>query len=228
MSQSALAVGLDAETTQRMLALLSGRGIAVDFVSQGLEAVQRATLQRFDLVTCAYPLPDMVLREFSGAMRHSSSASRDAALLVLTLPEMRAEAHLALSGGRSLVMSRRDPRPVMVEAVRHLLQVEPRRRLEATATLRVDRGGTPAKVAARLVNVSRSGMLIRHQEPPGIGTRCDFELLLADRDESVRGCGEVVRHSSPTRERVLGFALRFLSLEEGSRQLLDAGLATAS
>ena len=59
----------------------------------------------------------------------------------------------------------------------------------------------------------------------GIGTRCEFELRLRGLDEPITGSSEVARHSLPVRERVHGFALRFLDLDEAARQLLDAGMS---
>jgi CheY-like chemotaxis protein len=220
-----MTAGLDAETRARVAPLLGHNGAQPEHLGQATEAARRAAAQRFDLVACAYPLPDMVLRDFVAAVRHRDSASRDAAVLVLTLPEMRSEASRVLTGGRSLALSRRDPPALLSRTVRHLLGVEPRRSIDAPVRLLVDSGGGTSEVEAELVNLSRTGMLVRHRRRLGIGTRCEFELRLRGLDSPITGNSEVARHSLPARERVHGFALRFVDLDETARQLLDAGLA---
>ncbi len=87
-----LAVALDAETLDRIGPVLKRSTLAIEAVAQGEEAATRAVREQFHLVICRYPLPDLKLREFVAIIHGGNSSSRDASLLLLTIPEMMTEA----------------------------------------------------------------------------------------------------------------------------------------
>lgn len=70
-----------------------------------------------------------------------------------------------------------------------------------------------------MVNLSRSGMLVKEAPMLPIGSICFFEFTLPN-GETVRGRAEVVRHAKPRRERVTGFGVRFIDFEPGCREAL--------
>ncbi len=224
MALTALAVGLDPETRSRVVPRFAAHGLTLDVVDRAEDGAALASSRRFEVVTCSYPLPDMVLRRFGAAVRASGSASHDAALLVLTLRDLRSEAKLGLPHGRSLVCARNEPAAALNEAIGHLLRVAPRHPVDSSALLEIDALAGHA-VAPRAVNLSRSGLLVAHPEPLPTGLRCRVTLLLDEGADLVCAEAEVVRQAESKHERLAGFALRFVDLDTSTTGRLDAWLA---
>ena len=78
--KSILAVALDDETFERIAPLLRRDSLSVRAAGQGSKALSLAQRDRFHLVICRYPLPDLKLREFVTAIRAAGSASKSASL----------------------------------------------------------------------------------------------------------------------------------------------------
>ena len=87
-NKAILTVALDDETAERISPLLKRQGLVVRSLDQAADSVKLAHRDRFHLVICRYPLPDMKLREFVASIRSESSASKTASLMMLTIPEM--------------------------------------------------------------------------------------------------------------------------------------------
>jgi DNA-binding NarL/FixJ family response regulator len=223
-TRAALTVALDRDSGSRLTPLLRVPGLRVDGVAMATEAVQCARTTAYEIVVCAFPLPDMILGAFCRAIRGSGSQSRDAAMLVLTLPEMRTEASRGLPRGRALVCARRDPPPVLAECVRHLLQVAPRR--QSRAEVELDLASQRGRLSGRVVNISASGMLVDSPSSPALRADGRFRLRLGDGCEPLRGSGQVVRYSSPRHEGVNGFALRFSGFAPGDHDRLCSYLGS--
>jgi CheY-like chemotaxis protein len=221
MSTTTLAVALDADVRALVGPLFARHEMDVRPVTLAREAVAVASEQRVDLVACSYPLPDMVLRDFGEAIRRGDSASRAAALLVLTLPEMRAEARRGLPRGRALVASRTARSAALHETIAQLLRVAPRREGRMSSHLQVSLNEHISRISASVVNISTSGMLVDCPTPPPASSSCSFEVELGRGDEPVRGEAEVVRHTNPSCEQVRGFAVRFTALDDEARQRLQ-------
>ena len=73
-------------------------------------------------------------------------------------------------------------------------------------------------VETQSVNVSREGMYLRCDTPPGVGAKIEFEVSLDDGYVILQGTGQVVRVVT-TGDR--GMGLRFIDLDEKSRKLID-------
>ncbi len=76
-------------------------------------------------------------------------------------------------------------------------------------------------------NVSAGGMFIRTTSPQPVGTVFDFEFTLGDDYTLIHGLGEVVwvRERDEGFDRPPGMGVRFLSLDPGSRKLIDRMVA---
>jgi CheY-like chemotaxis protein len=214
-----LAVALDDETIDRIGPVLKRSTLAIDAVAQAAEAATRAIRHRYDLVICRYPLPDLKLREFVAVVHGARSSSRDASLLLLTIPEMVTEAKAGAEGGPCLVFSKQEHVGVIGQGAAHLLQVAPRFSPRISARIRV-RIEDEEVFRGWVVNLSRTGMLVTDTPMLSIGSDCVFDFTLPD-GGLVRGSGEVVRHAAPRREKVTGFAIRFLDFDEGCRESLE-------
>lgn len=215
-----LAVALDGETLERIGPVLRRSSLAVQSVEQAVDAAAQAAREKFHLVICRYPLPDLKLREFVAAVRSRESASKDASLLLLTIPEMMTEARRGVESGSFLVLSGQENIGTIGQGAAHLLQVAPRfsPRINAKVRVRLD---DDENFRGQVVNLSMTGMLVTESPMMPVGQRCSFDFLLPD-GKAVRGFGVVARHAAPRREKVTGFAIRFVDFEEGCRESLES------
>jgi CheY-like chemotaxis protein len=220
VSKRILTVALDQETLDRIGPVLKRSSLATVAVEQAAEAATRAVRERFHLVICRYPLPDLKLREFVTAIHVPGSSSRDASLLLLTIPEMMTEARTGAEGGPFLVFSGQENLGVIGQGAAHLLQVAPRFSPRISARLRV-RIEDEKSFKGWVVNLSRTGMLVTDSPMLSVGSGCVFEFTLPN-GETVRGSGVVTRHAAPRREKVTGFAVRFAEFEDGCRESLES------
>jgi CheY-like chemotaxis protein len=216
-----LTVALDAETVERIAPILGREGLAVERVQSAQEALTSARRSRQDLVICRYPLPDMKLRDFVAVVRDGASASRDCSLMMLTIPEMTTEARQGAAGGPFMVFSSQEPLGSLGEGAAQLLQVAPRHAPRVRTRLSARFGADDEPVEGWVVNLSTTGMLVTEIPMLPVGSSCGFELKLPG-GERIRGQAEVVRHAKPRRERVTGFALRFLTFEGDGGNALAA------
>jgi CheY-like chemotaxis protein len=213
-----LTVALDSETAERVSPVLGRDGMTVEPVALAADALTRARRERCHLVICRYPLPDMKLREFVAALRSKGSASSDCSLMLLTIPEMTTEARQGAVGGPYLVFSGQEPVGSLGEGAAHLLQVAPRHAPRLMTLLEASLSGDEVN-EGRVVNLSVSGMLVTDTPMLPVGAECGFEFHLPN-GSSVRGRARVVRHAMPRRERVMGFALRFVEFDDDCEQSL--------
>jgi CheY-like chemotaxis protein len=219
--KSILTVALDDETAERIAPLLKRQGLVVRSLDQAADALNLLHRDRFHLVICRYPLPDMKLREFVTAIRADGSVSKSTSLLLLTIPEMATEARHGVQGGPFLVFSGQEPLGSLGQGAAHLLQVAPRYAPRIPARLRANLKDDAESFKGWIVNLSRSGMLVKETPMLPVGAVCYFEFTLPS-GESIRGQAEVVRHAKPRRERVMGFAMRFIEFEPGCSDALMA------
>jgi len=216
-----LTVALDDETAGRIAPLLQRQGLGVRSMDQAVDALKLAHRESFQLVICRYPLPDMKLREFVTAVRADGSASKSTSLLLLTIPEMATEARRGVQGGPFLVFSGQEPLGLLGQGAAHLLEVAPRYAPRITARLRANLKDDAESFKGWIVNLSRSGMLLKEIPMVPVGAVCFFDFTLPN-GESIRGQAEVVRHAKPRRERVTGFGMRFIDFEPGCSEALTA------
>ena len=219
-SKRILAVALDRETAERIGPVLKRSTLTIDTVELAAEAAVRATRERYHLVICRYPLPDLKLREFVATIHRAGSSSRDVSLLLLTIPEMMTEAQAGAEGGPFLVFSKQEHAGVIGQGAAHLLQVAPRFSPRISARIRV-RIEDEQAFKGWVVNLSKTGMLVTDTPMLSVGSGWVFDFTLPD-GESVRGSGVVVRHAAPRREKVTGFAVRFVDFEPDCREALES------
>ena len=199
-SKSILTIALDAETFDRIAPILRRSSLSVEATRQATEAADVAVREKYDLIICRYPLPDMKLREFVATIRHQGSASSGASLLVLTIPEMRTEARSGIRGGPFLVFSQQEQLGALDEGTAHLLEVAPRYAPRIPTRLRVNLGNESSSYEAWIVNLSTSGMLVTDAPMLPVGSGCSFEFTLPRGIGTARGLAEVVRHTKPRQE----------------------------
>ncbi len=216
-----LTVALDPETFERIAPILKRSSLSVQAVTQASAALDLATQERYHLVICRYPLPDLKLREFVSAIRGSASASKAASLLLLTIPEMVTEARSGVQGGSFMVFSGQENVGTIGQGTAHLLQVAPRHAPRISTRLQVNLGEDAEGFQGWVVDLSTSGMLVTDAPMLSIGKSCFFDFTLPT-GEVIRGSATVARHAAPRREKVTGYAIRFVEFEPGCREALTA------
>ena len=216
-----LTVALDPETFERIAPILKRSTLSVQAVNQAAAALDFAAQQKYNLVICRYPLPDLKLREFVSAIRRPSSASKAASLLLLTIPEMVSEARSGVQGGRFLVFSGQENVGTIGQGTAHLLQVAPRHAPRISTRLQVKLGEEAENFQGWVVDLSISGMLVTDAPMLSVGSSCFFDFTLPTGDV-IRGSATVARHAAPRREKVTGYAIRFVDFEPGCGEALEA------
>ena len=217
--KSILTVALDGETFERIAPLLKRDSLSARVARQAADAMKMAQQDCYHLVICRYPLPDMKLREFVTAIRAAGSASKTASLLLLTIPEMATEARSGVQGGPFLVFSGQEPLGSLGQGAAHLLEVAPRNAPRIPTRLQASVEDGSEAYEGWVVNLSSTGMLVKEAPMLPVGSTCFFDFTLPN-GENIRGRAEVVRHTKPRRERVAGFAVRFIEFEPGCRESL--------
>jgi uncharacterized protein (TIGR02266 family) len=99
-------------------------------------------------------------------------------------------------------------------------------RMPLDAVVRLHFEGTVAYQNGFAANVSALGMFVKHPEPPPVGTRLVFELVLGEERKPVQGAGVVawVRERYDGPGRPAGVGIQFTELDALSRQHIAEAL----
>ncbi|MCG8459604.1 MAG: PilZ domain-containing protein [Holophagales bacterium] len=211
-NQRILAVGFSAIEHQHSTPFLDREGFDVDRFPRAAGALELLRTISIDVVLVRYPL-GMDLAPFLRNLREPGSASRHASLVILAEAEALDEAHGFIGRGANRVIGLGAEPGAVQEIVAGLLRVAPRRETRFLARLQASIEGQGSQVLAVVRNTSASGMLVETEHRFDVGTVIRFELTVPASSRPVRGEAEVVRHSDPQRERVLGMGVRILSFE---------------
>ena len=91
--------------------------------------------------------------------------------------------------------------------------------------LQMPLGERDCKISTYSQNISKSGMLLGTSNLLEVGQHCNFSFGVPESDHVVTGRAEVVRHTLDDRDEVSGIGIRFVDLEDGSGDALNAFLA---
>lgn len=187
---------------------------------EATDPAQAARLLReesFDLVVIGYPPQTMELDPLLGIIRKQDSASRRAGVLLIgtDVPDPAPR-------GVNRAVSQSAPANVVFDQAASLLNVQPRADVRALVKLEVALGdaGT-AEFVAQSQDISTTGMLIRTERRPAVGSRLPLRVQASGSPNPVKAIAEVVRHADRAREKVSGFAVRFVDVDPLSRQQLQ-------
>jgi uncharacterized protein (TIGR02266 family) len=94
-------------------------------------------------------------------------------------------------------------------------------RKEERLTINREFNSLDAFIAEYVTNISRSGVFIRSKAPLPIGTKVnlEFNIIMDEGFETVKGVGEVVRTVDTATERGMGVV--FTELTEYSKELIN-------
>lgn len=224
-----LAAGIERGTFEHLAPVLRRDAVQVDWVETPEAGVRVAGDHRYDVilmdaVPCDWPL-EKVVRSF----RDSSSRSRGAAILVLAEPDQVDVARALRSRGVNRVMLVTDPPEIICDQMANLLEVAPRVQIRLATNVEAALGTAGRELFCQTVNLSSTGMLIRTQNRPPLGTPVAFRICLSDTVGTISGEGEIVRHATASHGGADGVAIRFTSFSNDGAQLLQTymeGLTT--
>ena len=225
--RSVLVVGAETPAMHQLVPLLQRTRFDVATAATAGDAAALAASRTFNVIVIAYPLAGLELPEFIPALRHRSSPSRTAGLLLLSHPNAVPEAETFVGHGVNRVVDEESGVDRLLFALADLIGEAPRIALRAVVQLDVRVGNDRDLALFETVNLSVAGMLVRAPVAYPVGTPFRFELDLPGLIEPLRGKAEVVRHTDPQREPVKGFAARFISFAEGGKERLEAFIAAS-
>jgi CheY-like chemotaxis protein len=217
-----LAAGIERGTFEHLAPVLRRGAVQVDWVATPEAGVNIAGEHRYDVilmdaVPCDWPL-EKVVRSF----RDPTSPSRGAAILVLAEPDQVDVARALRSRGVNRVMLVTDPPEIICDQMAKLLEVAPRVQVRLATNVEAALGNTGRELFCQTVNLSSTGMLIRTQHRPPLGTPVVFKIRLSDTVGTIFGRGDIVRHATMGQGGVDGVAIRFVSFaKDGAQQLQD-------
>jgi hypothetical protein len=207
-------------TFEKLAPVLRRDAVQVDWVATPEAGVNLAGEHRYDVilmdaVPCDWPL-ERVVRSF----REATSPSRNAAIMVLAEPDQVDVARALRSRGVNRVMLVTDPPEIICDQMATLLEVAPRVQVRLATNVEAALGNTGRELFCQTVNLSSTGMLIRTQHRPPLGTPVVFKISLSEQFGTICGRGEIVRHAVTGQGGIDGVAIRFVSFaNDGAQQL---------
>lgn len=221
-----LCVALRRELVDGLAGSLKGNGFEVDYVFRGTSALLLSGDVSFDLLIVEPPLPDMALEVFVEGLQAADSASAAADLMLMGSEEsLGARARPGRPMEARYGLSHTEYTRSELKAIAgDVLGVAPRAEARGAVKLRLM---APSNVKSRdgeSENVSRTGMFIKTDTLPPVGSVVALEWSPPGAEGVVRVEAEVVRHSAEA-EPAHGVGVRFLGIDSESAKLLEGFLA---
>jgi len=140
--------------------------------------------------------------------------------MVLAEPDQVDAARALKTRGVNRVMLISDPPQMICEQMAGLLEVAPRVALRIPMNLRTALGNRGREIFCQTVNLSATGMLVRTQARPQLGSPVVFQLHLSEKLGEVIGRGEMVRHATRFQGGFDGVGVRFKGFaDDGAARL---------
>jgi hypothetical protein len=216
-----LAAGIERLTFEKLAPVIRRDAVKVEWVATPEAGVSLAAKNRYDVILMDAEPCDWPLEKVVRAFRDSSSPSRGAAILVLAEPDQVDVARALRSRGVNRVMLVTDPPEIICDQMANLLEVAPRVRVRLATNVEAALGKTGRELFCQTVNLSSTGMLIRTQHRPPLGTPVIFKISLPEQFGSLNGRGEIIRHATIGQGGVDGVAIRFSSFAKDGAEVLQ-------
>ncbi len=175
----------------------------------------------FDVIIIGYPVSRAALNRFLDTARAPGAACRRAGLLLITENDHSDAAAALIGKGANRVVLDRELESKTLSAVEELARPAPRVSVRMPARIQLFADGRPLRLMAQIDNLSASGMLLRGVTQFPVGTTFEFEMVVPDEPQPIRGSAEITRTTDPRREMVHGVGVRFVSFEGSDRLRLE-------
>jgi CheY-like chemotaxis protein len=223
-----LAAGVERQAFERLVPVLQRDAVQVDWVASPEAGIALAAEQRYDVIILDAEPAESSLERVVGELRRGRSPSRNAAIMVLAEPDQVDAARALKSRGVNRVMLVSDPPQMVCEQMAGLLNVAPRVAARVPMNLMTALGNRGRELFCQTVNLSATGMLVRMEVQPQLGSPVVFRLHLAEPAGTVIGRGEMVRHASRSQGGFGGVGVRFVSFAEDGEARLHRFLESRS
>lgn len=225
-SRNVLAIGMTQEEFQRLVPFLARNAFDVDRFPSSSGALELIANVAFELLLVRYPLRDMELERFLGAVRQPGGPCHHASLLLLATATKLAEAQRFIGRGANRALSLEASEGEIQESVSSVLDVAPRKSARFMTRLEIKLGGATDMMLCQTENTSATGLLIRCDRLYDLGTEIDFEFTLPGDQRAVAGVAEIVRNTPLDGGRANGIGMRFLSFAGDSQRRFESFLHT--
>jgi ActR/RegA family two-component response regulator len=218
----ALIIGMSAKNRARYDESLQRVGLE-SICFEGLdEALATLGRTRFAIIIVMLPLAHGSLRQLVKSVRSRESACADSAFLVLAPADQLVAAARMVGRGVNKVLSTEEYSEVLVCVLKQLLGSGSRfsERISICVEVQIQVGGSWQSFQTE--NISGTGMLVTGRSGLEIGIVVRFRLQLTE--AIVEGEGKVIRETTPNRETVPGYGIRFGMFTPDSRQRLTGFL----
>jgi CheY-like chemotaxis protein len=215
-----LAAGVEQDAFRRLAPVLQRDALQVDWVASPERGVELAAEQRYDVIILDAEPSERSLEKIVAEIRRGQSPSRSAAIMVLARPDRVDAARALKSHGVNRVMLVSDPPQMICDQMASLLEVAPRVAARVPMNLMTALGNRGRELFCQTVNLSATGMLVRMENRPKLGSPVVFRLHLSEQAGSIIGRGEMVRHASRHQGGFDGVGVRFTGFaEDGAERL---------
>ncbi|MCG6948129.1 MAG: PilZ domain-containing protein [Acidobacteria bacterium] len=222
-----LVAGIGKGPFESLAPVLDRQRLEVVKVERPEMSVDLARAKSFDLLIFDAVVREGTLGQVVENLRHETSASRQASLLVLATQGNVDLAYGLIDRGVNRVMLLEDPPELIGLQVAELLHIAPRANLRFSTHLRTAVSGDGVEVLGEAANLSASGMLIETKTPFEPGERVTITLNLGGTHGSATAEALVVRQAVAERGGVDGIGVQFLNFAGDSRKKIDAVLDQA-
>ena len=183
----------------------------VDRVPGAASALELLKVVPFSAVICRFPLQEIQCTDFVAAIKAPTSASRHAAIALVTDQNLLSETGVLLEHGVDLVLSLGDPQGEREAMLCTLLGIQPRRSLRVLVKLsvQINSGGTD-RFVSQTHDVSGSGMFVITKKSIAVGTDVGFSFTLPGENRPFEGRAKVSRVAAPaTTQGPQGLGIHF-------------------
>lgn len=224
MKKRVLAVALEQNIYDIIAPILQRDDFEVDRVPRAAPAIHLLLNVPFHALLVRHPLPDIPIQAFLDQLRDSHSQSRRSPLLLIINPEDKEIAEKLIGKGVNRFCTIQDSPEKIRDILARLLQVAPRIASRVVIRLESHVGERKSLLLCQTENISETGMLIKTNRRFPLKSRVHFEFILPGDREPLSGEAQVVRHTTPGRERIIGVGLCFLSFKGDGWERLKAFL----
>lgn len=225
MQHQALLVAATGSRLAQLGVLLNRHDIATVRLTLGEAAVKLLRSRQIDVLLISHPLADIPTTEVIKASRSKGCPSQRCGIVVLSGDNQSTTAGQLLEAGANKVLHADCDAAWLGKTVGSLLGVEVRTELRTTLVVEIAQATESHRVISRMVNLSRSGMLVSSPTFPSIGSHFDFSFKLPEHDRPLRGTAKVVRHTVWPQEKIQGFGASFVQFNDDGHAVLDAFLS---
>jgi Tfp pilus assembly protein PilZ len=222
-----LLAGIARSSFDELAPVLDRHKLTVIQVTSAEDSASFAHSDLVELVILEAEPTTMSLEDVVRTIRSESSASKNAALLVLAKPGNEDEARQLINRGVNRVMLAVDPPKLIALQVADFLDIAPRTTLRLSTRMLVEVADGSEEALGAVVNMSAAGLLLETDADLEPGQHVILSIDIDNQEEPVSAKGEVVRKADPDRDGVEGIGVRFLSFAGDSRERLEAILGEA-